>query len=145
MKKVMFLLGFATVAVATQAQNLKSENVPAAIKLSFEKHFPNAKEVEWEKEGANYEAEFKWKEAGHSMVMDTQGNLLETELEIKVDELPEAARKYIAEKYPNQKIKEAARITLQNGAVKYEAEINGKDVMFNGNGNFIQEKSKGND
>ena len=70
--------------------------------------------------------------------MDASGNILETEVEINMDNLPANAKSYISKNYAGQKIKESAKITDSKGAVTYEAEVNGKDLIFDSNGNFIR-------
>lgn len=142
MRKALFLLGLATVAVATQAQHLKPENVPAAVKSGFEKHFPNAKELEWEKENANYEAEFKLSGKEYSALLDQTGNLLETEVEISLGELPEQAKAYLKKEYAGKKIEEVAKITDAKNTVTYEVEVGGTDVIFNSAGQYIKSVKK---
>jgi hypothetical protein len=72
-------------------------------------------------------------------LIDVSGNILETEVEIKIDELPAKAKEYVSKNYAGQKIKETAKITDSKGVVTYEAEIKGKDLIFDSNGNFIKE------
>ena len=75
-------------------------------------------------------------------MIDVSGNILETEIEIKVDALPANAKAYISKNYAGQKIKEATKITDNKGVVTYEAEIKGKDLIFDSNGNFIKGKTE---
>lgn len=126
----------------TFAQETPGKDVPAKIKAALQKQFPNAKEVKWEKENGNYEAEFDMNKADYSALFDVDGHLLETEVEIKVSELPNAALTYIKANYAGQKIKEAAKITNNKGTVTYEAEIKGIDLLFDSNGKFIKEVKK---
>jgi hypothetical protein len=42
--------------------------------------------------------------------------------------------------YPGIAIGEAARITKANGETNYEAEIKGKDVVFDAKGKFLKEE-----
>ena len=39
--------------------------------------------------------------------------------------------------YKNQKVKETAKIITAKGNIIYEAEIKGKDIFFDNNGNLI--------
>ena len=54
-------------------------------------------------------------------------------------ELPEAVLSYVKEHYKGKVIKEGAKITKADGTVNYEAEVSGKDVIFDSNGKFIKE------
>lgn len=136
----MFIVAGLMISLAACAQKLKEAAVPVTVKEAFKKSFPNAKEVKWEKEGANFEAEFEVGESDQSFVYDASGNLLETEIEIKVEELPTAARDYVSKNYNGAKIKEAEKITDSKGTVTFEAEIKGKDLLFDNNGKFIKEE-----
>lgn len=124
------------------AQKVSDKEVPTAVKTTLQKNYPNAKELKWEKENGNYEAEFEVGETDYSLLIDVSGNILEIEIEIKVDALPAKAKEYVSKNYAGQKIKEAAKIIDNKGVVTYEAEIKGKDLIFDSNGNFIKEKTK---
>jgi hypothetical protein len=71
--------------------------------------------------------------------MDASANVLETEIEIKPQALPSSVQDYISKNYPGQKIKEAAKITAADGTITYEAEVKGKDLIFDNNGSFVKE------
>jgi hypothetical protein len=141
MKKIMFITAGLALSLAVSAQKAREADVPAAVKESFKKSHPNAKEVKWEKEGANYEAEFETGETEQSVVYDVSGRLVETEVEIKPDELPSTVKVYITEHRKGMRIKEASKITDAKGTVSYEAEIKGKDLLFDSNGKFIKEEA----
>ncbi len=144
-KTAILLVAMFSVSFAN-AQKVSDKKVPTAAKTSLKKNYPNAKEIKWEKEKANYEAEFEVNETDYSLLIDISGNILETEIEIKVDALPAKAKEYVSKNYAGQKIKEATKITDNKGVVTYEAEIKGKDLIFDSNGNFIKiETENGND
>lgn len=138
MKKIILGLMVSTFSLTCNAQKLKESEVPQAVKDAFKNAHSNIKKVEWEKEGANYEAEFESGETETSVVMDAKGVLLETEVEIKPSELPAAIVDYVSKNYNGSKIKEAAKITNAKGIVSYEAEVNDKDLIFDSNSNLIK-------
>lgn len=82
----------------------------------------------------NYEAGFKESNQHVSVVFDVKGNWMETETPIPAPELPKAAAAYIVRHYKGAKIKETACIQKASGVINYEAEINGKDVIFDDKG-----------
>lgn len=147
MKKALFIISAAALfSCGTSAQDLKTSDVPAAVKSAFEKLYPSVKDVDWEKEGANYEAEFDLSKVETSVVFDATGNLLETETAIAISELPKEASNYITKTHPGKKIKEAAKITAANGTVTYEAEVDESDLIFDAGGKFVKEiKESGED
>ncbi|MBL7778331.1 MAG: PepSY-like domain-containing protein [Chitinophagales bacterium] len=139
MKKLILMTVAAMITSLTFAQKTQDKNVPAIIKSAFKKQYPETKEVKWEKENENYEAEFEVGETDYSVLIDASGNIIETEIEISSDALPANAKEYVSQNHAGQKIKEAAKITDAKGTVTYEAEIKGTDLIFDSNGNFIKE------
>lgn len=107
-----------------------AQSIPASAKSSFAKLHPQATSVKWDKEDGGYEASFKENSKSMSVVMDGQGKLKETETDIAVSELPASVRDYVAKQMPGKKIKEAAIIVDASGTKKYEAEVGGKDLLF---------------
>ena len=137
MKKIMSLLIAGGIILAACAQKLDASKVPSAVKTSFAKDFPGAT-TKWEKENANYEANFKKDGKTMSALYDANGNRQETEVDIKISDLPQSVKNYIAQNYKGEKIKEAAIITRTNGEVNYEAEVKGMNVLFTKDGKFIK-------
>jgi uncharacterized membrane protein YkoI len=136
MKKSISLLMISAViaAGACAQQRIDPVKVPPAVKQSFATHFAGVTPSKWENEHGKYEAEFK--QDGHEMsaLFDGDGTMTESEVEIKVSELPAEVKDYVKKNYPNATIKEAAKITKPNGEVNYEAEVKGKDLLFDSNG-----------
>lgn len=139
MKKLMLMTVAAMFTSLTFAQKMQDKDVPATVKTTFQKQYPDAKELKWEKENGNFEVEFELKETEYSVLLDASGNILETEIEISIDALPSNAKDYVLKNHSGQKIKEAAKITDAKGTVTYEAEIKGIDLIFDSNGNFIKD------
>ncbi|KQC00026.1 PepSY-like domain-containing protein [Pedobacter sp. Hv1] len=135
MKKIivfLFLLCFVT--TASFAQKLSAKKVPAAITAAFAKNHASITKVSWEMEKTNYEAGFMLNGKETSEVYTAQGVLVETEVAINVAELPEAVKM----KLKGKKVAEAAKITKADGTVVYEAEVGGKDLLFDAKGNMIK-------
>lgn len=131
------LLGLAF-SISACGQKLDASNVPAPVKESFAKHFPSVKS-KWVKEDTKYEAAFDYQGNEMSATFEADGTMTESEMEVKITDLPAKALDYIKTQRSGAKVKEAARITLANGDVQYEAEIKGLDLIFDSNGNFIKE------
>jgi len=134
----MILIGLMTMTSAF-AQKIKEKDVPANVKSALKKAFPKAEKAKWSKEGNNLEAEFVVNKEETSVVIDVSGNILETEVEIEVSQLPKSIVDFVKSNYKGQSIKEAAKITDAKGAFTYEAEIKGRDLIFSSDGKFIKE------
>lgn len=139
MKHMMIMMAASLITGSAFAQKTPDKDIPASVKAAFQKAHPDAKDVKWEKEGDNFEAEFEQGKTEQSVVLNAQGSILETEVEIAVTELPQKAKDYVAANYKGQAVKEAAKITDAKGAISYEAEIKGKDLIFDAAGTFLKE------
>jgi hypothetical protein len=137
-KLLMVALVLGVIALPACGQKLNESQVPVAVKTAFQKQYPSVKAT-WDKEDANYEANFKQDGKAMSAVIDKNGTIVETETDIPVTDLPAAIQDYMKKNYRGIKIEEAARIEKANGDVNYEAEVHHKDIIFDANGKFIKE------
>ncbi len=142
--KRLFLTGTLALSIAACSSAQKTEKkgkeseIPVTVQDAFKKQFPTITDVDWEKEGENYEGEFENGEVETSVVINTSGVILETETEMEPSTLPKAILDYLDSNYKGQKVREATKIILNDGTVNYEAEVNKKDLIFDNNGTFIK-------
>lgn len=138
--KKLFIVTMAMVLTVffVNAQKIDASKVPAAVKSGFSKLYPGTT-AKWEKEAGKYEANFKQSGNTMSALFEVNGNLTESEMDIAVSALPAAVLAYVKEHYKGKSIKEGAKITKADGTVNYEAEVNGKDVIFDAGGKFLKE------
>ncbi len=130
----------ATFYIPAVAQDLKQKDVPATVKTAFANKYPDAKKVSWEKEKGNYEANWGGKSGEDSSATFTPAaNFVEIVVAIPVSQLPASVSVYVKEHYKGAKIVEAGKVTDTAGNQMYEAEIKGKDLIFDENGVFIKE------
>ena len=135
MKKIIYVIAALLFSgTSSHAQKLNDTKVPATVKTSFSKSHPTISKVSWSKEEKNFEAEFSLNGKESSEVYTAEGTFVESEVEIKVSELPSAIRI----KLKDQKVAEAAKITKANGTVIYEAEVKGKDLLCDASGNPVK-------
>ena len=145
MKKQFFLTLLAiSIFQLSSAQTLKPKNVPTPVLEGMKKYLPMALLVEWEKEDADYEANFFVKDSTGSLrtasaLFNATGTLLEIEMIISKDELPSGVLDYINSNYGNPKIKEVSQVSKLSGPKTYEIEIKGKELIFDSEGKFIRE------
>lgn len=117
------------------AEEISKDQVPKAVLEAFEKAYPNAKEVEFEKEmvegKAAYEVEYKENGKEYEILYDSEGIILQREETIDVKSLPDPITQAILKAYPKATIKEAEKVMKPDGTVTgYEVEIKveGKEV-----------------
>lgn len=109
-------------------KHLSKQKVPKAVLGAFEKAYPNAKAMKFEKEQFENQTayEVKYKDNGKEgeVLYDVDGSLLQTEEGIDVSALPEEVVKAVKKAHPKAKIKEAEKLTKPDGTLAgYEVEI----------------------
>jgi len=142
MKKIIPLsLFFAGLSIFTaHAQDLKEKDVPAPVKSSLAKKYPDAKKVNWEKEKGNFEANWGGKSGeDNSAIFSPAGEFQELVQAIPIGELPAAVVPYVNLHYKGAQIREAGKVTDASGTHMFEVEIKGKDLVFDEKGNFLKE------
>ncbi len=144
MKKTISLLAILfAISSATFAQE-KGEGkehitVPAVVKSALNNKYPAAKNVTWEKENGNYEANWGGKSGEDNSVQFTPaGNFIEIVKAMPVNQLPSNITSYVKQHYKGAKITEAGKVTDANNKLSYEAEVHGKDIIFDENGKFVK-------
>jgi hypothetical protein len=148
MKKTCIgMLCAAFMSISAYAQKISADKIPSIVVKGFKTKFPNAADAHWEMEHEkDYEVNFKMNAAKHSAVFDAHGKWIESESQIKVSELPIAARESITNQFPGFKIEEAEKYEDTEHGSCYEAEIKkGKEtfeVLIKASGEVLSKKAE---
>ncbi|HET6255219.1 MAG TPA: PepSY-like domain-containing protein [Puia sp.] len=127
------------ISTSVFAQRVRTADVPAAVKASLQQKYPSASGVTWEKEKGNYEANWGGASKEDNSVLFTPAGVFVEEVKaMPVVQLPSAVTQYVHAHYPGAKITEAGKVTDAQGQTRYEAEVKGKDMLFDEKGNFIK-------
>ena len=140
---ILFALSSTTFAQENEGGN-QHINVPAVVKNANMKKYPESKtyHITWETEKGNYEANWGGKDGeANSVTYTPSGAFVEIVKEIPESQLPNSVHSYIKAHYKNAKFGDVGKVLDAHGKTSYEVEINGKDVIFDENGNFV--KSEG--
>ena len=144
MKKLISVMVCLTFFVCSYAQKPKAD-VPAAAKSAFAAKYPTAQKVKWsiEKPG-EFEVEFTLGKVESSALFDASGKFLESEIEIKENELPLSAKTVISKQFAGFKIDEIEKSTDAKGITSYEMEaVKGKEkleLVFDVAGKLLSQK-----
>ena len=142
MKKYMVVIMLFGLFISNvNAQDLKTAKVPKNVKSALSKKFPKTSrgKISWEKEKGNYEANWGGKSGeDNSAIFTPEGIFIEIVKAIHVNKLPAAALTYVKEHEKGSKINEAGLVTDAKGTITYEAEIKGKELVFDKNGMFLR-------
>ena len=138
MKKILITALISSVVFINVSFAQAKVNVPQVVKEAFTRKFPEAKNVTWEREKGNYEANWGGQSGeDNSVVYSPSGKFVEAGKAIPVSELPAPVTNYVKSHYKGTRITEAMRVTNATGEVTYEAEVHGKDVIFDEKGKFL--------
>lgn len=139
--KILAVVLFAT--GTAMAQDLSRAEVPSILNDAFNKEYPKATDVEWEKELDNYKVEFDLKRQDHEVWYNASGTVLKKEIEITEGELPQVIRDVIKSKYAGYRVDDV-EVIWQNNATTYEVELekgqDEKHVIFDSNAKVLGER-----
>lgn len=147
MKRYLILLSFLTVGVVSCQENKKvakdKSGVPEAVQMSFQNKYPGEDDPDWSQDDHGYwESHFKIDGEKYRADFNADGSWVETENDIKTENLPEAIEKVIEEKYSQYDITEVERVDSAEKGVFFDVEFKqeGKnmDVMFREDGTIIK-------
>ena len=138
MKKLILILAVAFFVGCSNNPKPADDGIPQVVKEKFTAAYPGVDSVKWEAEEGAYEAEFLFDKFETSVLFDSTGKVLETEIVILSDSLPVMALAYCSDSLAGQKISEASKITDAKGVISFEAEIDKADYIFDRTGNFIK-------
>ena len=140
MNRLILLASILCLTIQLKAQSVKERDVPAAVTSKVSTLYPEASKVKWEMEDGMYEASFMTGDKETSVVISSQGMLVQTETEIEVGALPKEAAIYIMKNNPGNAIQEATRRTDVYGVVSYEAELKSMEYVFDATGKLLTEE-----
>lgn len=139
MKKSILLIGCMLFwSILMQAQSIQEKDVPADVKHSCMKNFPEATDVKWAKKDRNYECKFMKKGKSMHCEMDMKGKILQSGEEIKQVELPTTISNYLKLNYKNEAAKSIYKVKDNMGKMMYELEVGGKKLTFDEKGNLMK-------
>jgi hypothetical protein len=135
---------------AEQEKKISLKDVPEAVRATADKAVPNAKWEKAEQEIENgqpiYELKGKVPDKNREFEVEVtpDGKLIQIEVEIDQDEVPEAVRNTLKARYPNFKPKEVKSVTREGAASGYEFEGPGAtdegkelEVFISGDGQTV--------
>jgi len=122
-KLIMILTGVLGFSACTQ--NIKENDIPSVVLNSLESEFRDALDVQWEKQGAVYEAKFEYKDRDHDVLIDNSGKLLRYKIEILEQNLPVPLRDMILTKYNGIAIEEIHQLVIEE-KFYYQIEFDGR-------------------
>jgi uncharacterized membrane protein YkoI len=122
MKKIRIAV-IALIATTTMsAQDLKTSEVPPSFTEGLLKKYPNAKDIEWERDGMDYKVEFEVGRMEHEIWFNKDGETVRIEKDITRSMMPQGLINIINRDYAGYKI-DSVESTEKNGQTTYEVEL----------------------
>jgi hypothetical protein len=142
--KTLKLLSILVAFLIMHGCRTSNSEIPNPIKAKFAQLYPNINVEKWENEGKNYEAAYKEGSVSKTIVLDPQGQVLQTETNIDQSALPPVIASYIKTNYSTYKIHEAISIMSAAGVHTYEVGCkdggNDVDLTFDNDGKFLSKE-----
>jgi hypothetical protein len=138
MKKLLILCLLLTFACNAGVK----AKAPEAVKKTFQSKYPGENDLDWHKDDHGYyEANFKIDGVKYRADFNEDGTWVETETSINKDDLPDAIKKVIKEKYDDEDITEVEKVESASKGLFYDVEFKrdgkNKDVEFRTDGSII--------
>ncbi len=109
---------------AKEEQTKSESGVPQMVKEAFQNKYPNEHDPDWEQDDHDYwEAHFKKDGVHYRADFTAEGAWVETENSVKKDEIPDAVKKTIREKYPDREIIEIEHVQSAREGDFYDVEF----------------------
>lgn len=112
------------------------KNIPSVVQNTLKEKYPNASSVDWDKEGAFYEAEFDGNTGEYTVEIDSLGMMNRVKIDIKDSLLPATLRNKL-DTTGKMKLSDV-EILLQDGIsyyqVKYRVNGNKKTIVLDSTG-----------
>lgn len=144
MKPAILGLAFLLLLPVLRAQSNRGIHIPDVVMDKFNLLYPDANDVEWIAQNGKYLAQFKNYKMRTAAMIREDGEILQTETEIKLIALPLAATAYLIEKVNARKIESAAILENETGLITFKAMADKEEYWFDGSGHIFNHGVAGN-
>lgn len=109
MKKILLFAVCLLISGLSYAQDITVSEVPPAVLNAFNKSFPKATRVEWERKGDLYNVEFDIARRDHELWLTSKGGIVKHKKELRSSELPAAVLNTLKQNYKGFRIDDVDR------------------------------------
>ncbi|MBX0334922.1 hypothetical protein K3G39_16920 [Pontibacter sp. HSC-14F20] len=142
MKPQLIAVLLLTACMTSCDDDVMPEKVPLEVRQNLLEAFPHAYQIEWEKSGNDYEADFTVHAAEHSALFQQSGELAQYKRAIPSSELPEAVTSSIGRQFSGYKLVEADAF-VKNLITSYQVVLKSKtaevEVVFSADGQQLRQ------
>lgn len=134
MKILNWKIIFSVFVLSTQ---ISFADIPLAIRAAFKKKFPSAEKVKWESGVGQFEAEFVMEDKTISAIFDDSGNLIETEEQIRMEDIPSHISQNLKNRIGDKKVRELKKVIRSRVMILYKLKIKNQEFLFDETGNQV--------
>ena len=140
--KTQFTIFFSILLLTTACADQAKGQVPEAVKKAFQAKYPGENDPDWETDSNGFfESSFKIDGKHYRADFDKDGNWIETERSVELDDLPEPVREKIESEYDSSEITEIEEVEHPQKGLFFDIEFKrsgkNKDVELDKNGKVI--------
>jgi len=119
----MITIPLALLISSCSSQSISRDKVPSIVLNTFKVQYPNSNDVEWEKHGSVYEAEFDMNDSTEIAArIDEAGKLLMQKQDLTIADLDPRVVAAIQGQYKDYDIDDVERVK-KSGTVYYQVEL----------------------
>lgn len=126
MKSIAFIITF-VISLSLFSQKIIDSEVPEVVQKNFNKKFPRAENVSWDKVDGNYKVDCFYKDLITYAEFKPEGEWVQTISEIDYGEMYPPVEKYIDENFPKDKIVIAEKVTRADRKDYYYIQLERKE------------------
>ncbi len=138
MKNALLLFSFLFLMTGMNAQKLAEKDVPSLVLESFSKSHTDATQLNWTKEGSNFQATYVAQDTKMASLYADSGKLIEYRTEVPMTSLPAEAQEFIKLNFTEKDSKEMLQVHDYAGTVTYRVKLRGQIYEFDAMGNTIK-------
>ena len=141
-RQLSIIIPVLALITSCKGQNITSAKVPSVVLNTLKSKFPTANDIDWEKPGNIYEAEFDLNDSTEiSIQIDEAGRLLLQKHDIQNSDFSSLIALKIQQQYKGYKIEDVEKLE-KDGTTYYQVELKGKgkkdrNLVFSSDGNEI--------
>jgi hypothetical protein len=125
MRYQLIVLILSCLTLGSCDHGIRENKVPSVVKNTFKARHPLSTDVEWEKDGTTYEAEFDWKGREISVKIEEAGKYLMEKQELPQQELPPVIVNLVKGNYKDYVIEETEKLVTGN-VTCYQVELDAR-------------------
>ena len=127
------MLFFAALLLFACNGGFMKQDVPEELTAKIMSTFPNAQDLDWEKVGENFEAEFEVNKVDYTALLSPSGEIIMYKYDVPETGFPEAIRTNISQNYNGMKADDYEMLVI-DGAEYYQVELDNLGKVFSADG-----------